>query len=555
MNCSRCGNRLKPGSQFCDRCGLQIGYQPDYQPNNGFGNKPKKPKVNNAAWIVGVIAAVLALSAVFALIFMTSLTMGKISAGDNPGGLIVGESTPIADTEIGADGGILSIGEGEMAGFSIDVLEDSFSESGQFDVSTAPIESHDFGDIFTAASPLITIENGGTFADKPMMVTIPISIEDDEFAMAFFYDEETRSLQPMPLISLTNTELVTMTQHFSKVLVSKIKKKDIVTVYDTGFTPGVNDFQMGNHGSHLDSKGYCAGECAAMAYYYEKKELNQGIPLYGRFDNDGINKTPDFWYDDAEAIRLSAVLQKEYGYIWDNPFNDKLGFLKYYKEKHNVNDTQSYYATLYSMMVTKQPQIISVRREGGGHIVLAYKITSDAIYVADPNYPKNAVKRITFKTDEHLAVEFDKYGSYDRFGFYGLYAMMNEGRTKLLWQEVINGSPKPGDMAIAYYFPSEVVIEVAVDIDDNGNYITKPLTDGFVLTEETVAKLGLSNGKNLMCQVVSLLDDVKVEVYDETAYLGEIDDIFEFRSFQIAGGVNNIGIYFKINESYVNFYR
>lgn len=193
MNCPKCGNRLKRDSQFCSNCGFQTVYQPDYQANNSFGNNPMKPKSNKAAWIVGIVVAVIAIAATVALIFLLSAPAEQVFADS---GLTVGDSTQVASAKIDTGGGTISIDEGALSGFSIDVPGDSFGETIQFDISTAPIESHDFGDSFNAASPLITIDNGDRYANVPMAVTIPIKKNDDEFAMAFFYDEQPRPHHP-----------------------------------------------------------------------------------------------------------------------------------------------------------------------------------------------------------------------------------------------------------------------------------------------------------------------------------------------------------------------
>ena len=538
---------------FCSQCGFQTG-QPTgvYSANNNGAPKPTRGK---GAWIAGIIVAVMALSAVITLILLASPAAGQVYAG----GLIAGDSTHVGGGQIGTDGGTISIEDGALDGFSIDVLEDAFDAAVDFDISTAPIESHEFGDIFTAASPLITIDNGGIFADKPMMLTIPIDKADDEFAMAFFYDEQQRALQPMPLLSLTNTELVTMTQHFSKVVVSKIKKKDIVTFYDTGFKPGVDDFQIRNIGSCIEPQGFCAGQCIAMAFYYLKDELNQGQNLYGRFDNDGIIKTPKYMYDDADAIRLCACIQEDNDFIYYHPSTT----LEKYKYLDGVDDTITYYAILYSVMFVKQPHIalISVHDEIAHedmykHAVLVYKVTQDAVFIADPNHPGDAARRISFKKDSNGNVEFSDYTSdgdvYNKIGFFGLYAMMDEKKTYGLWREVIDGSPTMGNSA-AKYFKKEIVIEVVVDVNENGDYITKPLTDGLVLSEEAIAKLGLAEGNNLKLRIADAEEKEKAQLVLGTTELGEIGD--SFTTFQINKGANDIGIYYTIDGEYVNFYR
>jgi PKD repeat protein len=566
--CNSCGEINKDNAKFCIKCGKSIIESGSKQEAAKIETSKyiKKPVVEtgrnrNFKIFMGLIGGFAAV-AVIAVILIFVLDIGNLTnpfksiTEEGKGeqitelpkeGLTAGESTQVASAEISSDGGILSIDEGALSGFSIEVLENTFTESVKFDVSTAQVESHEFGDDFNPASPLITIDNGDIFGDTPMMVTIPIQIEDDEFAMAFFYDEQTRSLQGLPLLSLTNNELVTLTQHFSKIVVSKTKKDNIKTVYDTKFKPKVDDFQIPNNGSYIGPGGYCMGTCVAEAYYYLKKELNQGNTLYGRFDNDGHDKTPNYWEDDADAVRLVSSIQKVGGDLWDNPTKLLAAFKKQFDE--NIDNTQTYYAILYAMMFSKQPQIIDLRDGKSGHVVLAYKITEDAIYIADPNYPGDATKRIPISKDSSGKIKFGKYESYNKMSYFGLYALMNEGKTYGLWREVIDGSPTQG-ISAADFFPDDIVIEVVVGKDKNGKDIIMPLTDGLILTEEAVEKLGMGN--NLVARVANGKTGDEVWMIMDT---GNRDmGLGTSFNFVIEKGVNHIRILHMKNGKYVNFY-
>ena len=301
MNCPQCGKSLKPGSRFCSQCGAQF-------------NVPQGPgsavKTGRGAWIAGIVLAVIAIALFTTMILLAPGSADEASAFGF-GGFTLGQSSNAASEEIGSGGGTISIIEGLLEGFSINVPEGALDAPVDFKISAAPVESHDFGDDFNAASPLITVDNGGVYADKPMAVTIPVEKDNDEFAMAFFYDAQTGELQPMPLLSQSDDEIVTMTQHFSNIVVSRIKINQLGKTYDTGFMPATDGLQIPNPGSCISPSGYCAGKCIAAAYYYQTSVLNKGMPLFGRFDNDGVSKTPQFWYDDAAAVRLCSSIQTE----------------------------------------------------------------------------------------------------------------------------------------------------------------------------------------------------------------------------------------------------
>jgi len=564
--CPNCKSVINPGDVFCIKCGKKIIKSKSKQKVvqkkiYKYIEKPVKKTGRNRNFkiFIGLISG-LAVIAVITVILVFVVGIGNLtnpfkSRADKEltkdqlqvdiKGLTAGESTHVANAEIGSDGKTLSIDEGILSGFSIEVPTDSFAESVQFDVSTAPVLSHEFGEDFNPASPLITIDNGSIFADKPMVVTIPIQKQDDEFAMAFFYDEKTRELMPLPLLSLTNTELVTMTQHFSKIVVSKMKKDNIKTVYDTKFKPKVDDFQIPNEGSYIAPGGHCLGTVIAQTYYYLNKDLNQGIDLYGRFDNDGYNKTPNYWEDDADVVRLVSSIQIG-GNVWDNPTKLMADF----KKQFYIDDSQTYYAMLYAMMVSKQPQIIDLRDGTNGHAVLAYKITPDAVYIADPNYPGDGTKHIPITKDSSGNIKFGIYNNYNKVGYYGLYAIMNESITYALWLEVIDGGPTP-TIAAADFFPDDIIIEVVTGKDKNGKEITVPLIDGLILNEEAVEGLGMGN--NLMARVTNGKTGDEVWMIMDTGNrdmgLGTSFD------FAIEKGVNHIRILHMKNGKYVNFYR
>ncbi len=76
-------------------------------------------------------------------------------------------------------------------------------------------------------TPLITIENGRDFANEPMTLEVPIEKDDDEFAMAFYYDTETGELEGIPTVELENDHITIVTCHFCDLVVTKEKPERI----------------------------------------------------------------------------------------------------------------------------------------------------------------------------------------------------------------------------------------------------------------------------------------------------------------------------------------
>ncbi len=109
-------------------------------------------------------------------------------------------------TGVEPSGGTLRIEkpESSISGFEIDVSEGAYPHAVDFAVHETAIESHTFGDDFNPVTPLITVENGGVWADIPVEVTVPIEKQDDELALGFYYDRELGTLEAIPFLDQTN---------------------------------------------------------------------------------------------------------------------------------------------------------------------------------------------------------------------------------------------------------------------------------------------------------------------------------------------------------------
>jgi len=395
---------------------------------------------------------------IFAGLVLIIVIVGLIKKpGDNIKTLTLGDSIQIASETVGTFGGTITINQdgSSIDGMSLFVDFFAFDDTQNFEISTQEIINHDFGIDFNPITPLITIDNGHEFANYPMLLTIPIVLEDDEFAMGFFFDQETGKLEAIPTESVNSDSITLVTSHFSDVVVSKISIEQLKSLegsvtdkFDTGFLPGVDDWQFINYGSYLAPGGHCAGQVMTMAYYYSEHYLaNEEPRLFGLFDNNGLGSTEDLWEDDSFGYRYASVVQNLLDWT-DEDFVDLIDF-------GTDNEDWVYYAFAYAMYMTGEPQLMGIYAHDSlgnivsGHAILAYKLENHKLYVADPNYPGQTDRYVTFSNLEFLpyssganaqAIINDGALQYDQILFIAQSALIDYEQMSILYDQMIDGT-------------------------------------------------------------------------------------------------------------------
>jgi len=374
----------------------------------------------------------------------------------------------------------LSIPESSIDGLVITVPADAYRKPTEMKVTYAPVEDHSFGANFNPVSPLISIENGEALAAEPVELTIPVEVADDEFAMAFFYDDEQGTLEGLPLLSRDTTSITVATRHFSSVIVSAVNTALLYSDIDSGFRPGVDDWQFANRGSYLMPGGHCSGQTTTALWYYVTKPDGPGETLYNRYDNNGWEPaSPRFWYDDSLGYRFASVVQLE---------DDYDGKLFNLTQRMHVLHQETWYLFAYSIMVTGEPQFVGiVSSAGGGHAMVVYRVNQGTLHVADPNYPGRTDRVIEFANGRFTpynsganaeAIERGQGKAYDQIFYVAKTAWVDWDRVADRWTEF--KTLTIGDDVFPTY---------RIDrLDDQGNYV--PLTDGYE-TSESIIKLSL----------------------------------------------------------------
>lgn len=417
---------------------------------------PKKKKKKRKGCLGCLITFLISLGIVISLLAGAIFLLTRPQPSKN---LKLGNTEKILSQTIAPSGDTLSVNGGGISGATLIIPANAYQKPVRFTLSTTPIISHEFGQNFNPITPLITIDNGHQFANEMMFFKIPIHISADEFAMAFYYDTLSGKLEGIPCTNIQQDSITIATKHFSGVVVTKIRGVALQDLnLSTGFTPGIDDWQFVNYGSYIAPSGHCAGQSISeMWYYLEQKIKGQKPSLFGLYDDNGkFKQTPNFWEDDSWGYRFASTIQKRIN--WDS------ASFKSYTALAKLGDDRSFKAFAYSMMLTGRPQFVgiySVDSTGnikGGHAIVAYRISGNKIYVADPNYPGKADRSITFDAAKNQFVPYSsglnatdinngKDMVFNSIIYYAVSSMIDWNTVGKEYQNLLDG--KAGDD----YFP------------------------------------------------------------------------------------------------------
>jgi hypothetical protein len=313
------------------------------------------------------------------------------------GDLQLGRSTDVGRTTISPAGGSVTIERGTLEGFEIEVPPGAFETSTTFDISLTEITGDSFGKALMAISPLITIDNGGVYSASILTVRLPVKVPTGMFAMGFLYDGG--DVEAMPLIDAGGDGVIVATRHFSSFFVGAIERALLPEEVGTGYRVQEDNWQFVNRGTYAKPNGICTGMSLTSIWYFLERKSSEGH-LWERWDDDGRRDTPGFWYDDAWALRWATKAQTEMSW---------LATQRQTAWQYRAKERLQYDAFRYAMYLTGEPQLLEMwdANGGNGHAMVVYAHTTNSLWVADPNYPKD-LRQIHFDDDTG---EFKTYSS------------------------------------------------------------------------------------------------------------------------------------------------
>lgn len=380
--------------------------------------------------------------------------------------IALGESVDAGSSTITASGGTITVARpgSPVDGLTITVPPHSFPGTRTFAISYAPITSHRFGPNFNPITPMITINNGGGYADSPMVVKIPVHIPQDQFAMVYFYNEDRQTLEALPLFDEDSTSITVGTLHFDPSTVSQslsrkgggastqgvrnwgrmvVATMTLSEIYGrpltaSAYVVGQDDWEFINMGSYMSPDGICAGQSiTSMWYYYEKHSV--GAPqLSKQFDR--VHYRPDsIWADNPRGYKFASMIQDD---IDCGKWRDVLATMA-------AHPVLTYLAFASAIIQTGEPQLLAMDNSvsGDGHAMVVYAVDPSAgkLYVADPNYPGDNLQAVTY-TGGRLGPYIGKLRAdgtsmpFDRIGMFGVSAWIPFDKIAARYQQFENGT-------------------------------------------------------------------------------------------------------------------
>ncbi|MBS1538410.1 MAG: hypothetical protein JST20_11760 [Bacteroidetes bacterium] len=427
----------------------------------------------------------------FALLFFVFL-LGCSDNATSPSSpqINIGTEVKLVQQNIATSGGTIVVNRpgDSINGLTINIPPNSYGETKKFKVSFAPITNHNFGPLFHPITPVIKISNGGGYSDSIMSLKIPIQVPKNQFAMAFMYDATTGELEGLPISELESDYITVATRHFThtslsslgkglliaeedasftQLIVSSVDTNELMKDHFTPFKPGVDDWQFINWGSYISPDGNCAGQATGMLWYYSQKKLKGSPALFGRFDNDGIRKTPDIWQDDVLGYRFCSMLQLEQRITISNALIEKW---------QGKDDIRTLRAFSYSLRLTNSPQFVGIDNltKKVGHAMVVYGISRGTLFIADPNYPGRLEQRIRFDEINRIYQPYftglkagDPGTQFPIIHYLAKTGIQNWNTASEHWKNVANGTIGKGT------FPDYTIVA----LNENDNFI--PLENDF----------------------------------------------------------------------------
>jgi hypothetical protein len=442
----------------------------------------------------------------------------NLSRAPLTGSVTTGQPVKLATASVPVQGGettVKSAGH-PLDGLTLTVPPNAYSKPLEFSISASPVTANTFKNI-NWVTPLISIQNGGEYANGLMQVRIPFKTPPGKFAMGFIYDRQTGRLEGLPTVESTADSITIATRHFTDFGLSMID--DLVLQADiySGFWPGFDDWEFTNYGSIIAPGGHCAGQSMTAMWYYITQPDGPGVTLYKRYDNNGKQPaTPKVWEDNSFGYRFASMAHDAIN--WDDIL------VKFWSYMRGKDDGITWRLCAYSMLVNNEPQQIGMvsTAKNSGHAMICYRVNNGSLYVADPNYPGNSERLIEFANGKYKPYESGLNAreiaagnsvSYDQIGYRAKTQMLGFDKIEAFWKEFKAGTV--GNTRFPKY--------QFTYFDDNGK--EQPLTDG----------LKLSNPQ--------LKFNLKVDNYDGAITFFR-DNVFESLStyaLTLVPGENNLG--------------
>lgn len=344
----------------------------------------------------------------------------------------------LTDVSVPRTGGVLTVAVpgNPFNGLTLDVPDTAYAGPAVFSIATKDTRVTTLPAGYAQVGPTLVITNSEGTATQPMVLTIPVTVQSPDTALAaFFVNPETGVLELLPVSARDATSLTVFSRHFTAdrmfktaaaprvsprtsgvtpatksagfspalIIIVKVPADTLNAVTNTGFQPGRDDWEFVNYGTIVEPEGICAGmTISAMYYFYARRA---GGSLHGRYTTvtggELRNST------NTAGLRLATVVQQSYS---DAGLNAWRNLVLANSRRTGVPEHKLHYQSLVmAMQVTKMPQLLGIFGTGFGHAVIAIGSANGIVSFADPNEP-GSTRTMTFANGVFTPFPFSSRG-------------------------------------------------------------------------------------------------------------------------------------------------
>ena len=337
--------------------------------------------------------------------------------------LDLGTKEVLTSEVVSSSGGTVHISQAnhDLDGLELIIPGDAYNADLEVEISATPIRAHSGNANFDPVTPLISVHNGGQYAQAIMTLKIPVDMQEGYHYMAFYYEEDNGTLEGIPELEHDNTSLTIATRHFSDIVVNRVPISKMIDNHDSGFRVQTDSWPFTNYGSAFEPKGICSGMSVAALYYYTEKKQKLQLPsLFGIYTNG----TDNFEMDDDQAIKLCSVIQKEY--------YQGARFHNWTTLQDRLKDYFTFLMFSHSILVTGAPQYVAIYNAdiSIGHAMIVYKSYENKLFIYDPNIPDGDGASIVYEAHEN------EHNSSGQGSFEPYTAQWNAGSDQIIFNKI-----------------------------------------------------------------------------------------------------------------------
>ena len=321
-----------------------------------------------------------------------------------------GTDTIVTSKSIDAYGGVITI---QNTGTPIDGVTVSVP-AGALNKTTTFSVGYNTGALSlvsgTPSGVILILDGGGvtTFAN-PITITAPFNGDNTVIPVPYYIDASGKlHLAQLVNVDRTAKTISFQTFHASWYTWVIANVPGLSTVFDTGYTPPNDGFQIVNTGSSYNRRGVCFGMTSFSLWYYETKKSSNGMfyPKYMNVIGTDSSGAQLRGQNIIATRSFISIAQK-----WNS-------YLPLVASQKQLTDAEKVVSIENALENTNNPVLIYLYGGGGSgtHSVLAHGFDSlsslaTTIHIYDPNYPSNTNRYLSYNVLTGLS-PYDGHTSY-----------------------------------------------------------------------------------------------------------------------------------------------